>query len=130
VIHHTPNPSAVIREVEKVIKPGGELRLMLYSKFSTKNLMILLGLAQPEAQAGCPIAFTYTKSDIFNLLSSFTILDCRKDHIFPYKITEYKQYRYVKKFPWNITPLPLFRAMEKILGWHYLVKAKYAKNEN
>jgi ubiquinone/menaquinone biosynthesis C-methylase UbiE len=125
VIHHTPNPSAVIREIQKVIKPGGELRMMLYSKFSTKNLMILMGLAQPEAQAGCPIAFTYTQSDIFDLLSSFTILDCHKDHIFPYKIEEYKQYKYVKKFPWNIMPLPIFRAMEKLLGWHYLVKARY-----
>lgn len=125
VIHHTPNPPAVIREIEKVIKPGGELRIMLYSKLSTKNFMILLGLAQPEAQADCPIAFTYTKKDILDLLSSFTVFDCHKDHIFPYKIPEYRQYKYVKKFPWNIMPHSLFRWMEQSLGWHYLIKAKY-----
>lgn len=128
VIHHTPNPPAVIREIEKVIKPGGELRMMLYSKFSTKNFMILLGLAQPEAQADCPIAFTYTKSDITNLLSSFTLSDCHKDHIFPYKIAEYKQYVYVKKFPWNMIPPFLFHWMERMLGWHYLIKAQYPSN--
>lgn len=125
VIHHTPNPSAVIQEIKKVIKPGGELRMMLYSKVSTKNFMILLGLAQPEAQTGCPIAFTYTKSDILNLLSSFEVIDCHKDHIFPYKIAEYKQYLYVKKFPWNIMPSRLYHWIEQTLGWHYLVIAKY-----
>jgi ubiquinone/menaquinone biosynthesis C-methylase UbiE len=125
VIHHTPNPPAIIKEIEKVIKPGGELRIMLYSKYSTKNLMILLGLAQPEAQSGCPIAFTYTKSDIGSLLSSFNVYSCEKDHIFPYKIAEYKQYLYVKKFPWNIMPASLFHSIERALGWHYLVKAKY-----
>ncbi len=125
VIHHTPNPSAVIREIEKVIKPGGELRIMLYSKYSTKNLMILLGLAQPEAQVGCPIAFTYTKSEIVNLLSGFKVYACSKDHIFPYKIEEYKQYLYVKKFPWNLMPGSLFHWFEKSLGWHYLIKATF-----
>ena len=54
VIHHTPNPSKVIEEVKKVLTPGGDFRIMLYSKYSSKNLMINLGLAQPEAQTGCP----------------------------------------------------------------------------
>lgn len=125
VIHHTPDPEAAIKEIEKVIKPGGELRLMLYSKYSTKNLMINLGLAQPEAQSGCPIAFTYSENDIIKLLSSFHVYSCQKDHIFPYEIEEYMQYKYVKKIPWNIMPDSLFRLCEKCLGWHLLIKAKY-----
>lgn len=128
VIHHTPNPSKVIQEIEKVIRPGGELRVMLYSKYSTKNFMILLGLAQPEAQANCPIAFTYTKSDILELFSPFKVYSCEKDHIFPYRIEEYKQYVYVKKFPWNVMPAFLNRWCEKNFGWHYLIKAKYEPN--
>lgn len=130
VIHHTPNPSAVIQEIEKVMNPGGELRVMLYSKYSTKNFMIFLGLAQPEAQTGCPIAYTYTKSDIVDLLSSFKVYSCAKDHIFTYKIPEYKQYLYVKSFPWNIVPSSLFHWMEHNFGWHYLVKAKYEGNKS
>lgn len=126
VIHHTPNPSAVIQEITKLLKPGGELRIMLYSKYSTKNFMINLGLAQPEAQGGCPIAFTYTSSDISKLLSSFNVYSCQKAHIFPYKIAEYKEYRYVKKFPWNITPQPIANLIERFMGWHYLIKAKYS----
>jgi hypothetical protein len=98
---------------------------MLYSKYSTKNFMILAGLAQPEAQAGCPLATTYTRKDIANLLSHFNIYFCKKDHIFPYKIKEYKEYIYKKRIPWNLMPNFLVRLFERSLGWHYLVKAKY-----
>ena len=122
VIHHTPNPALVIQEIKKIIKPEGELRLMLYSRYSSKNLMIHLGLAQPEAQAGCPIAFTYTKKEILNLLSEFKVDSCQKRHIFPYKLKEYKSFVYKKRFPWNILPCGKF---EKFLGWHYLIKARY-----
>jgi hypothetical protein len=86
--------------------------------------MIALGLAQPEAQYGCPIANAYSKKEIINLLSSFDVYSCAKDHIFPYKIPEYKQYIYVKRFPWNILPAYFTGLVEKYLGWHYLVKAK------
>ena len=101
------------------------LRIMLYSKFSTKNLMISLGLAQPEAQSGCPVAITYSKSDIYKLLSHFKINKIKKDHIFPYQIDKYRQYVYVKKFPWNIIPIRMFHFIESVLGWHCLIQATY-----
>lgn len=124
VIHHTPHPAAVIQEIEKVIRAGGELRLMLYAKYSTKNFMIALGLAQPESQAGCPIAFTYTKSQIKKLLSSFHVYSCEKCHIFPYRIPEYRRYIYKKQFPWNVLPHFCTKLCEKLLGWHYLIKCR------
>lgn len=124
VIHHTPHPEAVIKEVQKVLKPGSELRIMLYSTYSTKNLMIKWGLATPEAQKNCPLFQTYTKKDIYKFLKGFEILDCHKDHIFPYKIKEYKQHIYKTRFPWNMTPKWLFKILEKTLGWHYLIRAK------
>ena len=125
VIHHSPNPQMIINEIAKVLNPGGELRIMLYSKFSTKNVMINLGLAQPEAQTGCPIANTYSKSDVLDLLSGFKVYSCAKDHIFQYQIAEYKNYRYVKKFPWNILPASITHLFERYMGWHYLIKAKH-----
>jgi len=124
VIHHTPNPEKVIAEIKKVIKPEGELRIMLYAKLSTKNIMIALGKAQPEAQAGCPIAFTYTKKEISQLLDGFTIEKCWKDHIFTYNIEKYKNYQYSERFPWKLTPTPLKKLLERFLGWHYLIIAK------
>lgn len=124
VVHHTPHPEAVIREVEKVLKPDGELRLMLYSKWSLKNLMIHLNRAQPEAKAGCPLALSMSKKEIEKLLSNFQIISFAKDHIFTYRIPEYKETIYVKKFPWNYLPMACIRLLEKCLGWHSLIRAQ------
>jgi len=40
VIHHTPSPERVFKEITKVLKPHGELKLMLYNKNSWKNFLI------------------------------------------------------------------------------------------
>ena len=129
VIHHTPHPERVIAEIERLLKPEGELRIMLYSKYSTKNFMILLGLAQPEAQYGCPIANTYSEQEVLKLLSHFSVYSCEKDHIFQYKIPEYKKYIYEKSFPWNAMPNSFIRFIETTFGWHMLIKAKRAQVE-
>lgn len=34
VIHHTPNPQAGVREIYRVVKPGGETRVMVYHRES------------------------------------------------------------------------------------------------
>lgn len=127
VIHHTQNPENVIEEIKKILKPDGELRIMMYAKYSTKNFFINLGLMQPEAQTGCPIAYTYSKNELVNLLNGYEIISSWKEHIFYYKINEYKQYKYVYSFPWNIMPMRLCKFMEYMFGWHYLVIAKLKK---
>lgn len=124
VIHHTPHPKRIIEEAKKYMGPDSELRIMLYSKYSTKNFMIWLGLMQPEAQTGCPIANTYSAQDIRKLLKDFDVISIQKEHIFPYRIEPYKQYEYEKAFPWNVLPRPIFRWLEHRLGWHTLIRAK------
>ncbi|HAB99520.1 MAG TPA: methyltransferase type 12, partial [Parachlamydiales bacterium] len=124
VLHHTPRPTLALNECFKVLKPGGELRIMLYAKYSIKNFLIYLKRAQPEAQPGCPIAVTFSKKEITKLLEKFEIIECKKTHIFPYRLKEYKKLNYVKKFPWNLLPLKLFHVLEKKAGWHLLIKAK------
>jgi 2-polyprenyl-3-methyl-5-hydroxy-6-metoxy-1,4-benzoquinol methylase len=34
VIHHTPDPTAVVREIHRVLRPGGSLTVMLYNRSS------------------------------------------------------------------------------------------------
>jgi len=124
VIHHSPNPQAIVHAAHRLLKPGGEFRIMLYAENSWKQIMIDAELDQPEAQTGCPIALTYRPTDIFWLLfGRFTILDMHQDHIFPYKIEDYVQYKYTKQ-PWfEVMPDEIFAVLEKNLGWHTLVKA-------
>ena len=124
VIQHTPNHSNVIKEIRKVIKPDGELRIMLYAKNSWKSIMINEGFDQPEAQSGCPIAFTYTNDEVRYLLKGFKVTSIIQDHIFPYIIEKYINYEY-EKLPWiQSMPEEVFRAMERNLGWHLMITAK------
>src|SRR5690349_695820 len=41
VLHHTPNPAQAVREIHRVLKPGGKAYLMLYNKHSINYLRIL-----------------------------------------------------------------------------------------
>ena len=125
VIHHTPRPREVFQQIAKVIKPAGTLKCMLYAKNSWKNAMIEAGLDQPEAQSGCPVAFTYTHEDIHQLLSGlFDVTEITQAHIFPYVIEKYVKYEYERQ-PWfGAMPPEVFAALERSFGWHTLITAK------
>ena len=126
VIHHTPDPGAVIRQARRAIRPTGEFRLMLYARNSWKNAMIEAGFDQPEAQSGCPIAFTYTHQEVRDLLggNGFAASSISQDHIFPYVVEKYVRYEYELQ-PWFAAmPRDMFRALEQSFGWHMLIAAK------
>jgi len=125
VIHHTPDPRAVIESARRAIRPDGELRIMLYAKHSWKAIMIEEGFDQPEAQAGCPIAYTYTPEEVVALLDGqFALMEISQAHIFPYIAEKYVQYQYEPQ-PWfRAMSREMFQALERHLGWHLLIKAK------
>ncbi len=124
VIHHSPHPEKIISEIKKYMNEDSTLKIMLYAKDSWKNYMIESGLDQPEAQYGCPIANTYTKDDVVELLDGYDIISIEQDHIFPYQVEPYKRGEYIKQ-PWfESMPSEMFRSLEKNLGWHLLITAK------
>ena len=124
VIHHTPHPRRAIEEIMRYMRAGSELRLMLYAKVSWKNLLVHLERAQPEAQPGCPVAYTYTARGVRELLRGLDVISIRKDHIFPWSIPEYVQHRYRKVWYLRWMPPLLFRMCERLLGWHLLIVAR------
>ena len=124
VIHHSPHPEKIISEIKNYMNENSVLKIMLYAKDSWKNYMIDAGLDQPEAQYGCPIANTYTKEEVVELLDGYEVLSIEQDHIFPYQIEPYKQGEYLKQ-PWFAEmPDEMFGILEKKLGWHLLITAK------
>ena len=124
VIHHSPHPEKIVSQIKKYMNENSVLKIMLYAKDSWKNYMIDAGLDQPEAQYGCPIANTYTKQDVVELLDEYEVLSIEQDHIFPYQVEPYKLGEYIKQ-PWfDVMPTEMFETLEKNLGWHLLITAK------
>lgn len=124
VIHHTPNPTAIIASIRKAVSPDGEVRIMLYNRNSWKAAMIDAGYDQPEAQSGCPIAFTYSDDEVKELMEGFAVVSITNDHIFPYVHEKYVKYEYEVQ-PWfRAMPEGMFKAVEHAFGWQKLVVAK------
>jgi 2-polyprenyl-3-methyl-5-hydroxy-6-metoxy-1,4-benzoquinol methylase len=132
VIHHTPNPSRVIEQVRKFIKPSGEFRFMVYSRVSYKLFWLMnshsvwnfsnsddLIQRYSEAQSGCPVTYTYTFGEVAELLgTNFSIDKIWKDHIFKYDIENYKKNIFVEDKAFESVDQAFFKSMEKELGWH------------
>lgn len=139
VIHHTPHPERAVAELRRYLKPGGTLKVMVYYRYSWKVLWILLGYGRgrfwrlkrlvathSEAQTGCPVTFVYGKAEARRLIESggFKVTRMAVDHVFPYRIDDYVQYRYVKTWYFRLLPKRLFRNFERVFGWHLLLEAE------
>jgi 2-polyprenyl-3-methyl-5-hydroxy-6-metoxy-1,4-benzoquinol methylase len=139
VIHHTPHPERVIEQLRHYTGPGSTVKIMVYHRYSWKVFWILLTYGKgrfwdlerlvaenSEAQTGCPVTYTYSRRQGCELLArgGFRPTEVWVDHIFPYRVADYTQYRYVKAWPWSWMPQPLFRWMERRFGWHLCLTAE------
>ena len=138
VLHHTPHPERVVDQLRMYCRPGTVLKVMVYNRYSWKALEILLReghgafwnfpeLLQrhSEAQTGSPVTYSYTRRSVRKILRGFVIDSLKVDHIFPYRIPDYVQYRYHKV--WYFRPMPeqAFRWLENRFGWHLCVTAHF-----
>lgn len=139
VIHHTPHPERVIEQMRNYVRPGTTIKIMVYYRYAWKIWWILLryGKGQfwkfkdlvathAEAQTGCPIAYTYTRGELREMLGrhGFRVTEMFVDHIFPYSIPDYVQHKYVKVWYLRWLPQPVFHWLERRLGWHLCVTAE------
>jgi len=139
VIHHTPHPERVLEQARQFAGAGSTLKIMVYHRWSWKVLWIVLGYGKgqfwrtaelvarnSEAQSGCPVTYTYSRREARRLVESqgFRVTDLFVDHIFPYRIADYIQYRYVKAWPWSWLPQSASRWLEKRFGWHLCLTAE------
>jgi len=139
VIHHTPHPERVITQIRPYVIPGSTVKIMVYNRYAWKVLWILLTYGKgrfwrlselvarhSEAQTGCPVTYTYTRQEMRALLErhGFRVTEVWVDHIFPYRIADYVQYRYVKNWYFRAMPRAVFRWLERHFGWHLCVTAE------
>lgn len=125
VIHHSPNPQRILEQAQLYMRPGSCLKVMVYATNSWKNYMIEAGLDQPEAQWGCPIAYTFGADELVRMIGSgYDQIRVHQDHIFPFQIEPYKQGVYTKQ-PWfENMDATMFRVLEQRLGWHLMLTAE------
>jgi ubiquinone/menaquinone biosynthesis C-methylase UbiE len=138
VIHHTPNPKKVFEKIPYFLNPNGEVRCMLYSRFSYKLFWLMKeynewsfsdadSLVQnySEAQSGCPMTYTYTFDEIKDLISPYLeIQSIWKDHIFMWDIENYKKNIFIRDTPFQSVSDEYLTKMKKELGWHTMFIAK------
>lgn len=141
VIHHTPHPDRVLAELRRYCHADTELRIMVYNRRSWKVFWIVAGQGKgrfweadrwiarhSEAETGCPVTYSYSPAQGRRFLeeAGFRVESVQVDHIFPYRIRDYVQYRYVREWYFRMMPQPVFRWLEKAFGWHLLLTAKPA----
>lgn len=147
-LHHTPHPEIALRNLADILKPAGQLRIMLYHRWSTKAIGIYIShvlktwtatwlpedpkdfddavAERSEAEPGCPITHTYSRKSAKAMLqgAGFWVQQMYVEHIFPYDGKKYGQGVYVKKWYWKMCPVWLFRKLERTLGWHLCIIAE------
>ena len=140
VIHHTPHPERVLAQMPGYLPSGGTIKVMVYHRRSWKVLETVVKYgkgrfwradeivaAHSEAQTGSPVTYTYGREELTRLLArfGFRVTDLRVEHIFPWRVADYVEYRYVKEWYFRWLPEPVFRALERRFGWHLCATAVY-----
>lgn len=137
VIHHSPNPKAIMQSIKDLCHKDTEVKIMVYSFISYKTLEAWLTNGwrfgfnfkksiqyYAEAQLGCPVAYTYTRKGLDDLFEGYQITKAAKDHIFPYVIKHYIDKKYKRRWFFKALPSSWFHWLETKLGWHWLIDLK------
>jgi ubiquinone/menaquinone biosynthesis C-methylase UbiE len=144
VIHHSPRPERMLEQATRFMERGSALKIMVYNRRSWKVLWMVMKYGKgdfrrtqrliaerSEAQFGSPVTYAYTRKELTEMLArnGFRVTDMFVDHIFPWSIPDYDEYRYVKRWYFRWIPQPLFRRLERVLGWHLCATAIYEPEE-
>lgn len=92
VIHHSPDTEQIVKEIQRLLKPGGEFGIMVYYKYSIHSMYVLfrLGLlrgevfkygwqhlqarhSEAEEYDGPPLAFSWSRKGFKRLLEPLIV---------------------------------------------------------
>jgi SAM-dependent methyltransferase len=89
VIHHSPDTPTIVREIHRVLRPGGRVRVMVYHTWSFVGLMLWTRYALLRGQPFSSLAWVYhhflespgtkayTRAEGRALFSKFSTIDAR-----------------------------------------------------
>jgi glycosyltransferase involved in cell wall biosynthesis/ubiquinone/menaquinone biosynthesis C-methylase UbiE len=132
VLHHTPNTRLVVREIFRVLKPGGRVIAMVYAEDSLqywRNLMWNIGLREGQLRkysmaeimsraversdnaAAHPLVKTYTRAGLRQLFEGFVDVEILQRQLEAAAV------------PRVLARVPR-RYLERIMGWNLVIKAR------
>jgi len=135
VLHPTPNPAGAVRELYRVLRPGGQARVMLYHRDSAAywgDVILRHGLLHGELLrgnsprdimskyvefnegGGQPLVKVYSRRQARKLFSMFREVKVRVD-----QLTREELY-----FIGRVIPEALFRRLRKSVGWNVIISAR------
>jgi ubiquinone/menaquinone biosynthesis C-methylase UbiE len=135
VMHHTPNTTKCLSEAWRVLKPDGEVRIMLYHHVSLTGIMLWLryGIWRGQSLRQCvyeylesPGTKTFTRNEALELMRSFENITI--DQVFsPGDLLLHKPSSRFRGAPyrilWKLFPRALVRRIGKRCGLFLLIKA-------
>ncbi len=114
VLHHTADTEKSIREVFRVLKPGGQARIMLYNRHSLNELVHrLVRVPFEERDELCPVVRRFTEAEVAAMFHQFAKTEQSLEYVFG------EGYGALFK----LTPVWLHRLLSKYWGWHIMIVA-------
>jgi SAM-dependent methyltransferase len=125
VLHHVKNTNKALKEIFRILKPGGRLILMFYNRNSAKYQFryrlksLLTGKSMQELVNefdgdGNPLGKVFSKNQLKKQLKLFSDIQM---------FTGYLDVGDVIPYGSRFLPRQLFKFLEKLLGWNLYVKA-------
>lgn len=114
VLHHVADTDKSIAEVYRVLKPGGQARIMLYHRHSLNELVHrLLRVPFEDKDELCPVVRRYTRAEVAALFKPFSRVEQTLEYVYGEG--------YGKLFDW--TPRWLYNFLSRHWGWHIMISA-------
>ena len=135
VLHHTPDTAEAVREIHRVLRPGGLARVMLYHRDSWYywfEIMLHRGLLRGQLLRGQtaeeimsryvevnegegrPLVKVYSRRQAFELFAMFSEVRTEVQ-----QLTRGDFY-----FPGRIVPESILRALGRRIGWNVIISAR------
>ena len=136
VMHHSPDISKCVREAWRILKPGGEARIMIYHHPSLTGAMLWLryGLWRGKTLRGTiceylesPATKTYTKAEVHAIMEGFEEVIVRQvfspgDLLLNKPSARFQSPLY--RLVWNLYPRILARRFCKTWGLFLLISGR------